>query len=152
MTQGPPHRNGSRLQVDVIPAKRPRFLGADASQQAQDDIRAQPGTLRGLQQGSGLLGGQRLTRPAPLALRRIDQRGRVVVDVTVGLGWRRARVSALCATSPIRVWDPELTEGMNYEGGVGCVEVRGRRRAGRAAVLVQQRREMRAPSSCYRQP
>jgi hypothetical protein len=61
------------------------LLGADAGQQAQDDISAEPGILGGLQERGGLLGGQRLALPASLALRGIDQGSGVVEDMTVGL-------------------------------------------------------------------
>jgi hypothetical protein len=69
----------------VIPAKRPGLLGTDSGHQAQDHVGTQPGTLGRLQHGSGLRGGERLARPARLALRRVDQRGHIVRDMAVSL-------------------------------------------------------------------
>ena len=70
----------------VIPAKRPGLLGTDAGQQANDGIGAEPGASGGLHQGGRLLGGQRLARPAALALRGINQSRGVMEDMPVCFG------------------------------------------------------------------
>ena len=84
-TDGPPHRDAPGVQVHVIPAERPGLLGADTGHQAQDHVGAEPGILGGVEDGGGLLGSQRLARPAGLTLRGVDQRGHVVRDMTVSL-------------------------------------------------------------------
>jgi hypothetical protein len=86
VTHGPPHRDAPAVQVHVIQAERPGFLGADAGHQAQDHVGTGPGGLGGLQNGGGLLGGQRLAGPAGPAFRGIHKSGDIVDDVTIGLG------------------------------------------------------------------
>ena len=108
----PPHghvrrhrRAGGRVavQVDVRPAQRPGLLGADPGQQAQHDVgvhefgRAadvlQAGPQFQHRQGPGrgddrhgLVQGQRLGRPAVLALGGVGQGGDVAADQVVGFG------------------------------------------------------------------
>ena len=51
----PPHRDRPGVQIHVVPGQHPRFLGPDAGQQAQHDVRVQPRVFRRLQQRRCLL-------------------------------------------------------------------------------------------------
>src|SRR5580700_7028331 len=69
----------------VIPAQRAGFLGADADQQAQRDVRVPPSGLCRGQQGLGLVEREALGRPPAAASRRLDQGRHVTPDKIVRL-------------------------------------------------------------------
>ena len=81
-------RAGNRVavQVDVIPPQRPRLLGSDAYQEAQDDVGVQAVRACRLDQGNGLTEGERLGRATPLAGGGVHERGDIAAHLVVSLG------------------------------------------------------------------
>ena len=73
-------------EVNVLPAKRPCFFGADAGGQAQGDVGVHPGVVSRGQERGCLVHGQALAGPPGLSLRGVDEPGDVAPDQIAGLG------------------------------------------------------------------
>ncbi len=78
--------SGSPARSDVIPPQRPRLLGSDAYQEAQDNVGVQTVRPGRPDQGNGLLECERLGRAPPLADGCVHERGDVAAHLVISLG------------------------------------------------------------------
>ena len=91
-----PYGDRPRVEIHVVLAQRTGLFGADAGEQAEHHVGAGPGVLASLEQGRGLLGGQRSAGPAILALGVSTSAAALCRTCRLASAWRIARVSA-CA-------------------------------------------------------